>query len=76
LYTSDQWGKAAASEDLQRAFDAADTGSVNTGSPGTGKKDGASGRRNNRKSGAKNSAKPLDNLFDLWVYGISNTTPR
>lgn len=68
LYTGDQWGHAAASEDLQRAFDA-----VNAGNVSAVKKDGdASGRR--KKSA--NTGTPLDNLFDLWVYGISNATAR
>lgn len=31
LYTSDQWGKAATSEDFQRAFDAEDTGAAGAG---------------------------------------------
>jgi aminopeptidase N len=65
LYTSDQWGRAATSEDLQKAFDAA-----NTGNRGTGKKVGAPGRRNN----PQNSPKTLDSLFDLWVYGIIPNT--
>jgi aminopeptidase N len=70
LYTGDQWGKAASSEDLQKAFDAVDTGNVSTD-----KKSGSSGRRGGRKS-AKNTAKPLDTLFDMWVYGISNSNSR
>ena len=63
LYTSDQWGRAAASEDLQKAFDA-----VNTGNGSAGKKANASSRKKN----AKSTSTPLDNLFDLWVYGIPN----
>jgi hypothetical protein len=70
LYTSDQWGKGATSEDLQKALDAVDTGSVSTD-----KKSGSSGRRGGKKS-AKNNAKPLDNLFDMWVYGISNAPAK
>jgi len=66
LYTSEQWGRAAASEDLQHAFDA-----VNTGNGGTSRTGGASKRKKNLK---KNTPKPLDNLFDLWVYGIPNTS--
>ena len=57
LYTSDQWGKAAGSEDLQKAFGAVDT-----------TKNGASGRGKSGKN-AKNTAKPLDTLFEMWVYG-------
>jgi hypothetical protein len=72
LYTSDQWGHTAYSEDLQKAFDA-----VNTGNRSTAKKgDGASERKSSRKSSAKNTGTPLDSLFDLWVYGIPNTTSR
>jgi aminopeptidase N len=64
LYTSDHWGQATTSEDLQKAFDAVDTSHPTAAK----KKGGASGR--------KSTAKPLDNLFDLWVYGIPNTTPK
>jgi aminopeptidase N len=67
LYTRDQWGQAAASEDLQKAFDG-----VDTGHPETEKKDNASGRKKN----AKASQKPLDNLFDLWVYGLPDTNSK
>ncbi len=68
LYTTDQWGRAAASEDLQKAFDA-----VNTGA---GKKEGAPARKGSRKDSAKSSGTPVDSLFDMWVYGIANTTSR
>jgi aminopeptidase N len=61
LYTSGQWGQAATSEDLQKAFDA-------TGNRSPAKKSASRGKNN-----AKNGPKPLDNLFDLWVYGIANT---
>jgi aminopeptidase N len=67
LYTSDQWGRAATSEDLQKAFDA-----VNTDNGSTGKEAGASKRKKN----SKNTPKPLDKLFDLWVYGVPNTGPK
>lgn len=67
LYTSDQWGRAATSEDLQKAFDAIDTGNGSTGKQ-------ASGSR--RKKNAKITPKPLDDLFDLWVYGIPNAQPK
>jgi aminopeptidase N len=58
LYTSDRWDRAAASEDLQKAFAAT--------SPGN--------RSNGKKSGAarKSIANTLDDLFDRWVYGISS----
>jgi aminopeptidase N len=69
LYTSEQWGHAAASEDLQRAFDAVSTGDRSAGKKGGG----TSGRK---QKSAKNAATPLDNLFDLWVYGIASTTSR
>jgi|HubBroStandDraft_1064217.scaffolds.fasta_scaffold00359_19 aminopeptidase N len=67
LYTSDQWGRAAASEDLQKAFDAVDPGN------GSSAKKGSASMR---KKNPKNTPKPLDNLFDLWVYGIPNTKPK
>ncbi len=63
LYTSNQWGRAAGSEDFQSAFEAA-----NTGSPNAGKKGAA-------RSPA-NSSKNLANLFDMWVYGIANAAPK
>lgn len=66
LYTSDQWGRQVTSEDLQKAFDAVDKGNGSTG------KEGSATRR---KKNPRNTPKPLDNLFDLWVYGIPNTTP-
>jgi len=59
LYTSELWGRAATSEDFQKAFE-----TVHAPNPNTGKK-GVAIRKN-----GKNAAKPLDNLFDLWVYGI------
>jgi aminopeptidase N len=62
LYTTDHWGQAVTSEDLQKAFDAEDAGKP----PGASKKGGGSKR--------KNSVKPVDNLFDLWVYGIPNAS--
>jgi len=68
LYTSDEWGGEATSEDLQKAFDA-----VNTGA---GKKGGAPARKGGRKNSAKSSGTPVDNLFDMWVYGIPNTISR
>jgi len=57
LYTSEQWDQAATSEDFQKAFEA-----INRGNRTTGKKGVVAVR--------KNGAKTLDNLFDLWVYGI------
>jgi aminopeptidase N len=68
LYTSDEWGGAASSEDLQRAFDASNKGA--------GKKGGAPERKTGRKNNAKNASTPLDNLFDMWVYGIPSPTSR
>jgi aminopeptidase N len=56
LYTSGQWGHEATSEDLQKAFDA-----VNT-----------AGRAKGRKSNSKNGPNTLDNLFDMWVFGIAS----
>jgi len=52
-----QWGQAATSEDFQKAF-----AGLGRDNPGTGKKGGGATR--------KSSASSLDNLFDLWVYGI------
>jgi aminopeptidase N len=66
LYTSEQWGRAAASEDLQKAFDA-----VSPSNASAGKKAGAARSKKNRKD----TSNPLDNLFDLWVYGVPNTKP-
>ena len=62
LYTSQHWGQAAGSEDFQKAFAV-----ISGGNPGAGKKGAAAG---------KNNAKALDNLFDLWVYGIPNGTVK
>ena len=56
---------------LQKAFDAVSTGDRSAAKKG----DGASGRKI-KKSSAKNTGTPLDNLFDLWVYGIPNTPSR
>jgi aminopeptidase N len=56
-YTNMQWGQAATSEDFQKAF-----AGLGRDNPGTGKKGGGATR--------KSSASSLDNLFDLWVYGI------
>jgi len=61
LYTSNEWGQAATSEDLQKAFDA-----VAPADRGTEPKRGAARRKKNSKV----MATPLDKLFDLWVYGI------
>jgi len=66
LYTGDQWGQAATSDDLRKAFDAATTGNRSTDKKGGG----------NRKNGAASRPSSLDNLFDLWVYGIPNSTSK
>jgi aminopeptidase N len=66
LYASNEWGQAATSEDFQRAFEAVGAGSRSAGK--TGKK-GAPAARNGKLETS------LDNLFDMWVYGISNQTP-
>jgi len=63
LYAGNEWGQAATSEDFQRAFEAGGAGSRNEG------KKGASAVRNGK------SKTSLDNLFDQWVYGLSNQTP-
>jgi aminopeptidase N len=70
LYTSDEWGKAASSADLQRALDALNTGNAATGA-GQKKK---SGNKSGNKS--RTSAKALDSLFDLWVYGIPSADTK
>jgi aminopeptidase N len=67
LYTSDQWGQAATSEDLQKAFDA-----VNTGNHAADKK-GGGGSKKGSKASEKNAPKTVDSLFDLWVFGVPNT---
>lgn len=64
LFTGAAWSQSATSEDLQRAFDA-----VN-------QKGAASGSRKNHKGGAKDSSTPLDNLFDMWVYGVLSPQSR
>jgi aminopeptidase N len=63
LYATNEWGHAAASEDFQRAFEAGGAGSRNAG-----KKDASAARNGKSKT-------TLDNLFDMWVYGISNQSP-
>jgi aminopeptidase N len=64
LYTSEQWGKAATSEDFQTSFQVIGPGDRSSGKKGAGAA---------RKS---NAAKALDNLFDLWVYGIPSGTKK
>lgn len=56
-YTGQLWGQAVTSEDFQKAFEAASGAGRSTG-----KKGGV--------SAPKKGPKTLDNLFDLWVYGI------
>jgi aminopeptidase N len=63
LYTSERWGQSATSEEFQVAFQG-----VNPGNPGDGKK------RVTRRGDA--AAKPLDKLFDLWVYGIPTSDKK
>jgi aminopeptidase N len=57
-YTSEEWGQAATSEDFQKAF-------------GGAKPEVASASKKSAKAARKNTASPLDALFDTWVYGIS-----
>ena len=59
-YTSNQWGQTATSQDLQRALDGVDTGNRST----------------DKRKTPKTATKPLDNLFDLWVYGIPNADSK
>jgi aminopeptidase N len=71
-YTTRQWGQAAASEDFQNAFEA-----IHTGSGIAGKKGGSTGGKNSeKKKKKKNGPKTLDDLFDLWVYGIPNVVTK
>jgi len=56
-YTGDFWGQVVTSEDFQKAF-----GATSWGNRDAGKKSDAAAR--------KKGPKALDNLFDLWVYGI------
>jgi aminopeptidase N len=67
MYAGNEWGQAATSEDFQRAFEAGAADSGNAGR-NEGKK-GASGPRNGK------SKTTLDNMFEMWVYGIANQTP-
>lgn len=60
LYTSGEWGQAATSQDFQRVLIASSRGN-RSAEP---KKHGAAER--------KNGIKAVDNLFDLWVYGITS----
>lgn len=70
-YTNAQWSQAAASEDFQNAFEA-----IGMSNRGAGKKGGASEKRKGSSEKKKNSPKTLDNLFDLWVYGIPNVVTK
>jgi aminopeptidase N len=67
LYTNGQWSQLATSADLQKAFDAVNRNAAPQG-------------QDSRKSKAKNKPKtgetPLDNLFDLWVYGMLVTKSK
>ena len=63
IYTNDQWGAAADSEDLQRAFDSVGVASRNTAGKSAETRRGASAK--------KSGAGPLDTLFDNWVWGIA-----
>jgi len=69
LYTTEQWGQAATSDDLQKALHA-----VNTGNRTEDKKGGGTERKKASKSSDKNAPKTIDSLFDLWVFGVPNTT--
>jgi aminopeptidase N len=63
LYTNGQWGQLATSVDLQKAFDA-----VN--------RNPAPQAKDSKKNKFKNGETPLDNLFDLWVYGMLVTKSK
>lgn len=68
LYTSGQWGHAATSEDLQKAFAAAGGSAA--------KKSAAPEAKSNRKAKGRDGETTLDNLFDLWVYGMLVTKSK
>lgn len=68
LYTSGKWGQAATSGDFQAAFDAVAGGR----SPDNGADDKRGFARGSR-SKAKSSPRSLDNFFDMWVYGNTDT---
>ncbi len=63
LYANNEWGHAATSEDFQRAF---------APGGGAGRKD--AGKKGESAARKGNSKTTLDNLFDMWVYGISDQT--
>lgn len=61
MYTSSQWGQAAASEDFQNAY--------------AGVAAQTAGKRGAKRAG-KNEVKNLNDLFNAWVYGIPTGTPK
>lgn len=63
LYTSNEWGRVSTSEDFQRTFE------IVTPSEGIERKKESSAAR--KKSGTS-----LDDLFDMWVYGVTSAVPK
>jgi aminopeptidase N len=61
MYTGSQWGKAPASEDFQNAY--------------AGVAVQPNGKRGAKRAG-KNEIKSLNDLFNVWVYGIPTGTPK
>jgi aminopeptidase N len=68
-YTSENWGQAVTSEDLQRAF-AGISGNFRT----AGKKAGIGSKGATPLKETRSKA--LDTLFDVWVYGIPPKTAK
>jgi aminopeptidase N len=60
LFTAAHWGQEASTEDFQNAFDATKAGS----------------RVSGKAAGKKKAPKTLDDLFDMWVYGIVTTNSK
>lgn len=69
-YTADHWDQTATSEDLQKAFEA-----VSGRNPGSDKNNSGNSRKK-APAARKNTPKALDNLFDVWVYGIPNIAAK
>jgi aminopeptidase N len=69
LYTNGHWGQLVTSFDLQKAFDAVNR---NPAPQGKERPEG----KESKKSKVKNGETPLDNLFDLWVYGMLVTKSK
>ncbi|HEX3877828.1 MAG TPA: hypothetical protein VHW24_12630 [Bryobacteraceae bacterium] len=64
-FTSSKWGQTASSEDFQRAF---------AGVRGNRNRAGAG--RSDKSNPMKATAKNLNDLFDLWIYGVPLGNPK